>query len=208
MRESAFEEARIADERITGGEIKMLTGIPIALKEDIYCTQGVRTTCGLPHPRELHSPLRCHGSSPDCVKPGRSIQGKTNIGWIRHGVVDGDLPITGLPEFPGIWGGYRAVPAGGLLRTVAADEVHRCSRIGYGWIHPSARGPCAALVGMKPTYGWVSRFGPGRLCSSLDQIGPFTKDVQDCAILMNAIAGYDPGSPLSVPVEVPDYREF
>ncbi|MFZ3254132.1 MAG: amidase family protein, partial [Syntrophales bacterium] len=74
----------------------------------------------------------------------------------------------------------------------------------------SIRQPAAlcGVVGMKPTYGRVSRFGLIAFASSLDQIGPFTKDVEDCAILMNAIAGHDPRESTSATVEVPDYRQF
>jgi aspartyl-tRNA(Asn)/glutamyl-tRNA(Gln) amidotransferase subunit A len=74
----------------------------------------------------------------------------------------------------------------------------------------SIRQPAAlcGVVGMKPTYGRVSRFGLIAFASSLDQIGPFTKDVEDCAILMNVIAGYDPRESTSVPEAVPDYRRF
>ncbi|MRR17630.1 MAG: Asp-tRNA(Asn)/Glu-tRNA(Gln) amidotransferase subunit GatA, partial [Deltaproteobacteria bacterium] len=74
----------------------------------------------------------------------------------------------------------------------------------------SIRQPAAlcGVVGMKPTYGRVSRFGLIAFASSLDQIGPFTKDVEDCSIMMNVLAGYDPKESTSVPADVPDYRQF
>jgi len=90
---------------------------------------------------------------------------------------------------------------------VAADECIASIGSDTGG---SIRQPAAlcGVVGMKPTYGRVSRFGLIAFASSLDQIGPFTKDVEDCAIMMNAIAGYDPRESTSVPLNVPDYTEF
>ena len=97
--------------------------------------------------------------------------------------------------------------SGGSAAAVAADECIASLGSDTGG---SIRQPAAlcGVVGMKPTYGRVSRFGLIAFASSLDQIGPFTKDVEDCAILMNVIAGYDPRESTSVPEEVPDYREF
>jgi aspartyl-tRNA(Asn)/glutamyl-tRNA(Gln) amidotransferase subunit A len=90
---------------------------------------------------------------------------------------------------------------------VAADECVASIGSDTGG---SIRQPAAlcGIVGMKPTYGRVSRFGLIAFASSLDQIGPFTKDVEDCAIMMNVLAGYDPKESTSVNVEVPDYRQF
>jgi len=90
---------------------------------------------------------------------------------------------------------------------VAADECIASIGSDTGG---SIRQPAAlcGVVGLKPTYGRVSRFGLIAFASSLDQIGPFTKDVEDCAIMMNVLAGYDPRESTSVKMEVPDYRQF
>jgi aspartyl-tRNA(Asn)/glutamyl-tRNA(Gln) amidotransferase subunit A len=97
--------------------------------------------------------------------------------------------------------------SGGSAAAVAAEECIASIGSDTGG---SIRQPAAlcGIVGMKPTYGRVSRFGLIAFASSLDQIGPFTKDVEDCAIMMNVLAGYDPKESTSVSAEVPDYRQF
>jgi aspartyl-tRNA(Asn)/glutamyl-tRNA(Gln) amidotransferase subunit A len=97
--------------------------------------------------------------------------------------------------------------SGGSAAAVAADECIAAIGSDTGG---SIRQPAAlcGVVGMKPTYGRVSRYGLVAFASSLDQIGPFTKDVEDCAILMNVMAGYDPRESTSVPADVPDYRQY
>ncbi len=204
MRESALEEAGKADERIRAGELQPLTGIPLALK-DIYCTQGFRTTCGSriletfvpPYDATVVVKLR---------EAGAVFTGKANMDEFAMGSST-ETSYYGVTRNPWDLERIPGGSSGGSAAAVAADECIAALGSDTGG---SIRQPAAlcGVVGMKPTYGRVSRFGLIAFASSLDQIGPFTKDVEDCAILLNTIAGHDPRESTSVPVEVPDYRAF
>jgi aspartyl-tRNA(Asn)/glutamyl-tRNA(Gln) amidotransferase subunit A len=204
MRESAQAQAAAADAAIRSGDIRSLTGIPIALK-DIYCVQGFTTTCGSrilhnfvpPYDATVVAKLRDAGA----VFTGKANMDEFAMGSSTETSCFGDTrnpwDLTRIP------GGS----SGGSAAAVAADECIAALGSDTGG---SIRQPAAlcGVVGLKPTYGRVSRFGLVAFASSLDQIGPFTKDVEDCAILMNVIAGYDPRESTSVNLEVPDYRSF
>ncbi len=204
MRKSALAEAARADEQIKKGEGGALTGIPIALK-DITCTQGYRTTCGSrildnfipPYDATVVEKLRAAGAV---------FTGKTNMDEFAMGSST-ETSHYGTTRNPWDLGRIPGGSSGGSAAAVAADECIAALGSDTGG---SIRQPAAlcGVVGMKPTYGRVSRYGLIAFASSLDQIGPFTKDVEDCAIVMNVIAGYDPRESTSVPEEVPDYRRF
>jgi aspartyl-tRNA(Asn)/glutamyl-tRNA(Gln) amidotransferase subunit A len=202
--EEAYHQADQVDRNIAKGEeIGDLSGIPMGLK-DILCTKGIRTTCGS---KILENYVPFYDGT--VVKKLRErdavFLGKLNMDEFAMGssTENSGFQITRNPwNVDCIPGGS----SGGSAAAVAADECIAALGTDTGG---SIRQPasCCGVVGMKPTYGRVSRYGLVAFASSLDQIGPITKDVKDCAIVMNAISGYDPYDSTSVNTEVPDYKQ-
>ncbi len=204
LKDDALVAAASADESIKKGDIKPLTGIPIVLK-DIVCTKGITTTCGS---HILHNFIPPYNATvvEKLKDAGAVFVGKANMDEFAMGSST-ETSYFGPTRNPWDLERIPGGSSGGSATAVAADECIASIGSDTGG---SIRQPAAlcGIVGMKPTYGRVSRFGLIAFASSLDQIGPFTKDVEDCAIMMNILAGYDSRESTSVPTQVPDFRQF
>ena len=201
--DQAMEDARHADVRINSGTPSSpLTGIPLALK-DILLTRGVRTTCASGILGNFVPPYDA-----TTVKllqsAGAVVIGKTNMDEFAMG---SSTENSGFASTRNPWNLDR-VPGGSSGGSAAAVVSDQCIGALGTDTGGSIRQPASfcGAVGLKPTYGRVSRFGVIAFASSLDQVGPITKDVKDCALLLSAIAGHDPTDSTSVDLPVPNYQ--
>jgi len=200
--EMALAEAEAADKLIADGRVSPLTGVPIAAK-DIFNTAGLRTTCGSHILENYVSPYDATAIS-RIKKQNAVIIGKLNMDEFAMGSSNENSafgPVRNPWDTDCVPGGS----SGGSAASVAARQTAAALGTDTGG---SIRQPAShcSVVGLKPTYGRVSRYGVVAYASSLDQVGPVTRDVRDCALLLQAIAGYDPSDSTSVDTPVPDYQ--
>ena len=197
-------DAKAADARVVSGRLGPLDRVPMMLKDNI-CTTGIRTTCSSKMLEKFVPPYNAHVAE-RLRESGAVLVGKGNLDEFAMGSSTENLGFLhdAQPLGPGSGaggeqrrsdgsggGGRGDVLVGGPTREGASGNRRRS----------------AGLWGLKPTYGAVSRYGLVAFGSSLDQIGPVTKDVTDSALVMNAIAGHDARDSTSVPFEPPDYTE-
>ena len=201
--DEALKEAREADDLFGRGEATLLTGIPLGIK-DVICIEGIPNTCG--------SKILQHYVPPYSANVIEKLRhehvvflGKLNMDEFAMGssTENSRFQVTHNP-----WDLDR-IPGGSSGGSAAAVAAALCAGALGTDTGGSIRQPASlcGIVGLKPTYGRVSRFGLVAFASSLDQIGPMTRSVWDAALILNVIAGYDPKDSTSMPREVIDYTE-
>ena len=205
--EKARAMAKASDEKLAKGEGGAMEGLPIGMK-DLFCTEGVQSTAGS-HILEGFTPTYESTVSQNLWDAGAVMLGKTNMDEFAMGSAN-ITSYYGSVQNPYVKTGTNdaLVPggsSGGSASAVAARAAIAATGTDTGG---SIRQPAAfaGLVGFKPTYGRCSRWGIVAFASSLDQAGPMTRTVQDSAIMLGAMAGFDPKDSTSVNLPVPDYE--
>ena len=201
-KEGALKQAKESDARRAKGETRgPLDGIPIALK-DIFVTEGVQTTCAS---KILGNYLPPYDGTTSAAfkKAGAVMLGKLNMDEFAMGSSN-EFSAFGPVRNP--WN-LETIPGGSSGGSAAAVAADLCTAATGTDTGGSIRQPASlcGIVGMKPTYGRVTRYGLIAFASSLDQAGPMTKDAADCALMLNVMAGHDPMDSTSLELPVPDY---
>jgi aspartyl-tRNA(Asn)/glutamyl-tRNA(Gln) amidotransferase subunit A len=202
-RDGALRRAEQADVERKKGSAGPLCGIPLAVK-DIFCTTTMPTTCGS---RMLETFIAPYDATVirKLARAGAVLLGKLAMDEFAMGSTCEHCAF-GVVHNPWKTGYIAGGSSGGSAAAVAADECFASLGSDTGG---SIRQPASlcGTVGLKPTYGRVSRYGLVAFASSLDQVGPLTKDVRDCALMMNSISGHDPLDSTSIDRLVPDYTQ-
>ncbi|RIZ68717.1 MAG: Asp-tRNA(Asn)/Glu-tRNA(Gln) amidotransferase subunit GatA [Methylococcales bacterium] len=200
--ELALAQAKAADQRIANGMSDLLTGIPIAQK-DIFCTQGVITTCGSKMLANFNAPYSATVVD-KFNQAGAVMLGKLNMDEFAMGSSN-ETSYFGSVKNP--WN-INTVPGGSSGGSAAAVSARLAVCATGTDTGGSIRQPAAlcGITGLKPTYGRVSRYGMIAYASSLDQGGPMTRSAEDAAIMLQTMAGFDEKDSTSVDIPVPDYR--
>ena len=206
--DKALEMAKASEDRLARGEGGALEGIPVGIK-DLFCTDGVLSTAGS-HILDGFVPTYESTVSANLFGAGAVLLGKCNLDEFAmgssnmtsyYGPVENPWRASDAPD-------EKLVPGGSSGGSAAAVAAHAALGAAGTDTGGSIRQPAAftGVVGVKPTYGRCSRWGVVAFASSLDQAGPLTRTVRDAAIMLGAMAGYDPKDSTSVDLPVPDYE--